>query len=337
MPKIVLIFLVVVVCCGYSSSNAVAQIFQRFVNDLGIERLSQQNQTAVVQPVVQQPVRGFTDDRGREKFSQRNQTDILAKRGEIRTELETLKDHPWAGIYTKGLFLGAHWELYIAPQAGFVYTCRSTDQVVNGALLLIDLNYGDVIWENGIIKLKPALENDKNEANPMPTEWITITWGDRLYLVPADGIVGLCNAINAGNLGFNPFFVRGDYRNNLRQPEGLPDVPETYKPYLLIKPIEGAIITVGETREVRKRSTIIYETVVTINKGKQDGVLPGMEFFVTTPENIKIFSPIKLTKVLDTESEGIIEQGQHLSMTTGELSIIGGKLQVGRSVSTRFR
>ena len=325
MPKIVLVFFVIVVCCGYSSSNAVAQIFQRFANDLGIERLSQRNQTAVVQPIVQQPVRGFADDRGREKFSQRNQTDVLAKRGEIRTELETLKDDPWAGTYTKGVFLGAHRELYIAPKAGFTYTCQSTDRHIGNNLALYDQNYGDVIWENGIIKLKPALENDGNEANPMPTEWVTITWGDRLYLVPADGIIGFCNAINAENLVFNPFFVRGDYRQNPGRLEGMPNIPDKYKPYLLAKPIEGEIITVGETREVRKRSWIAYETVVTINKGKQDGVLPGMEFFMTTTENIKIFSPIKLTEVSETESEGVIEQGR------------GGKPQIGWSVSTRFR
>ena len=266
-------------------------------------------------------------DRRNEKFSQKNRTEVIAKRGDIRRELETLTDHPWAGFYSKGLFLGAQWELSIAPESGFAYTCHSTDNFVNGCNL-IDHNYGSVTWENGILKLSPVLENNKEEHNHLPTEFVLIRWGDQLCLVPADGIIDFCNGVNSG-LGI--YFVHNG-RMGMPRPAGKPEVPDEYKPYLLEKPIEGKLIAVGETHEMRKRSTIVYETVVTINKGKQDGVLPGMGFFVTDS-----FLPIKLTEVMETESEGIMEQGQHRSMTTGERSISGGKPQIGWSVSTRFR
>ena len=268
---------------------------------------------------------------GNEKLSQRNRTEVIAKRGDIRKELETLTDHPWAGFYAKGLSLGAQWELSIAPESGFAYTCQSTDNFVNGSPL-IDHNYGSVTWENGILKLSPVLANDKNEHNHLPTEFVLIRWGDQLCLVPADGIIDFCNGVHSGRGAI--YFVRNG-RMGMPRPVGKPEVPEKYKPYLLEQPIAGEIIAVGETREIRKRTTIAYETVVTINKGTQDSVLPGMEFFASNPT--PIYAPIKLTKVSETESEGIIEQGLHQSMTTGERSIIGGKPQIGWSVSTRFR
>ena len=315
MSRTVLVLFVVVFCLGCTGNKTAS------------------NQVITsIPPISATPNQGgFAHDRGKEKFSQRNQTEVLARRGGIRSELETLKDHPWAGFYSHGGFPGAVRHLAVAPNAGFAYTCRSTDVYINGALALYDQNYGEVVWENGRLKLFPVLENEEDDT-PLPTEFVLIPWGDQLCLIPADGIIDFCNRINAGFGG--TCFVRDGYFG-MPRPVGRPEVPDEFKPYLLDVPIEGELIVVGEPREFRKRSSIVCETVVVVNRGRQDGVLPGMTFHVTNPENI--FAPIKLTKISDTESEGIIEQGLHHSMVTGERSIGGGSPQVGWTVSTRFQ
>lgn len=305
MPKILFTLLVIVVCC------------------LGCSSLKDKRD-------------GYASDHGREKFSKKNQAAVRERMKLVKEELKKLKDHPWADSYVRGMPpFGSHAELVIAPKSGYAYTRHSCDCGDGNGPLLYDQNYGEVTWENGRLKLSPALGKDEYfcDSFSVATELIPISWGDYLYLVPADEIIDFCNIVNAGDAIFGTFFIRGTYPWKSPPPSGKPDVPEEYKPYLLEKPIEGEIITVGETKELRKRSSIENETVVTINKGRQDGVLPGMQFLVTNPE--KIFAPIKLTKITNTESEGIIEQGFYKSMETGEQGIIGGKPQIGWSVSTR--
>jgi hypothetical protein len=289
MPKTILLFLAILVFCVGCSDNR----FAKFESNL----------------------------RG-EKFSENNRAEVNKQMRIVEAELKAkaLKDHPWAGVYTQGLPLGAMWKIAIAPKAGFAYTCISSDVFEGNRPALYDQNYGEAVWENGRIKLSPVLENDRQDHFPFSTEYVLIPWGDQLCLVPADGIIDFCNTVNAG---FGIYFVRGDYDIfSPPRPKGMPDVPEEFKPYLLEKPVEGEIIAVGETREYRDGSSMAKESIVTVNRGSRDGILPGMNFIVTNPE--KVFAPIKLTEVSEMESVGIIKQG-----TKQETP------QVGWSVSTR--
>ena len=253
--------------------------------------------------------------RREEKFSPKNRIEVLARRGKIKTEIDTLKDHSWAGHYSIGDGFMSRVQIVLAPKSGFIYTAESLDQIgLNGGL--IDQNYGDVNWENGRIKLSPVLENSTEVS--LPIEFIPITWDEQLYLVPANGIIDFCNAVNSG-LVFS--FVRnGDL--GTKPPTRMPDVPEEFKPYLLEEPIDGQIIATEETKTIRKHSSLVWETVVTINKGIRDNVLPDMKFHVTNPKAIS--GEIKVTMVMETESKGIMSQGE-----APETS------QIGWSVSTR--
>ena len=256
--------------------------------------------------VVRISPEGFSSDNGIEKLSRKNQAEVKKRMKAIKAELAKLKDHPWAGVYAHGMHPGAYMEIAVAPKAGFAYTYKSTDLFYGGGPALFNQNYGKATWEDGRLKLSPSLADDDRtdgqDYDPFSTEFVLIPWGDQLCLIPADRIINFCNAVNSG---FVICFFR-DFHYGTRRPTEKPDVPEEFKPYLLEKPIEGQVISVGETKEYRERSWTTKETVVKVDKGSQDGILPGMEFYVTSPE--KIFAPIKLTQVSETESEGIIKQ-----------------------------
>jgi hypothetical protein len=249
----------------------------------------------------------------------------------VKKELETLKDHPWAGVYyVSGGGLAASRHLAIAPKSGFAYTSRSDDLItgreVNGKMImehsLGDQNYGEVTWEDGRLKLSPIL--DVGTFAPLSTDFFLIPWDKKLYLVPTDNFIYCCNLVNRNypehHVMFGDNFLRdgqqiiGELREHpyRRLLSGKPEVPEKFKPYLLDKPVEGKVIAVGEPREVSKpygnREIKVKETVVTINKRKQDGLLPGMLFYKTyrTEKTAGLYT-IKLTKVSETESEGIVE------------------------------
>ncbi|MCL2623137.1 MAG: hypothetical protein FWD31_05650 [Planctomycetaceae bacterium] len=261
----------------------------------------------------------FASDRGREKLSKENQVAVRERSQKVKAELAALHGHPWAGTYHIIIHLGEHCTLDIAPDAGYAYTCFSSDQVDENGNLLCDQNYGSVTWENGYLKFSHTLASDGNDF-ASSTEFIPIAWEKRLYLVPANKVIDFCNAVNARYPLF-AFLLRNDFKT--KPDTGVPEVPEEFKPYLLDDPVEGEITAVGETREFLKISAQVKETLVTISKGSQDGILPGMTFWVTKPD--KIFYPITLTEVAEMESVGIIEQP--ITETTP---------QVGWSISTRY-
>ena len=271
-------------------------------------------------PFFKDKDKNFASDRGREKLSKENQAAVRERSQKVKAELATLDGHPWAGTYHIIIPLGEHCTLDVAPDAGYAYTCFSSDQADENGNLLIDQNYGSVTWENDHLKFSHTLESDGDDF-ASSTEFIPIAWEKRLYLVPANKIMDFCNAFNARHPLLYAFLLRNDFKT--KPDTGVPDVPEEFKPYLLDDPVEGEITAVGETREFRKISAQVKETPITINKGSQDGILTGMTFWVAKPD--KIFYPVTLTEVAETESVGIIEQP--IAETTP---------QVGWSVATVY-
>jgi predicted metal-dependent hydrolase len=289
-----------------------------------------------------------------EKLSEKNRATVQERMEAVQKELETLKDHAWAGSYSTNGVLTFDQLLVVAPKSGFAYTHRSNDIVtareVNGEWVseysLGDQNYGEAIWEEGCLKLSPSLS--LVSYTPLSKEFVPIRWDYLVYLVPADGIIDFCNTVNRGNgdssyIGRGTFFLRdaGKIWQDAMQkvqageerpkPTGKPEVPEKFKAYLLEKPIDGEVIAVGETREVSERKYGMdwksKKSTVTINKGSRDGLLPGMELHQTqrTEKSSRLFT-VKLTKIAETESEGIVETNLDEAIP-----------QVGWSVSTCVR
>jgi hypothetical protein len=190
--------------------------------------------------------------------------------------------------------------LALAPESGFVFRW-------DGCLGLYDLNYGEVAFSNGTVKLLFRYHNDRKGFQGMAPELLPVRWGERHYLIPADGIVKFTNAINAGTEpsslsgGRSPDFLlrRGDEKKKI---DGQPNLPDKYLSYILTEPIKARISSVDETH-VQQSHRI---TSITLDVGSADGLRPGMELYVQRPSNL--YDSAHVTSVSEHSAQAVIEQ-----------------------------
>jgi hypothetical protein len=235
-----------------------------------------------------------------EKLSAKNEAIIEKKRQIIEKEIAGLKDHPWAGQYYSGDGLGVNITLMLAPKNGFTV-------VWHGCLGLYDQNYGAVKWDGNLAKLSFALDLTNGYIGRYASEYKPIRWGKRIYLIPADEIIGFCNAINSRSEPrdkvHGSFFLRWGDEN--KKVSGKPELPDEFMAYLLDKPVDATIVSVNSA-PIKSFKNILGDTIttvtVTVNKGKKDGLLPGMELLITKPDDV--YNEVKLTKIGETQSEG---------------------------------
>ena len=234
------------------------------------------------------------------RLSSKNQAFVEAKWQRIVDEIATLQDHPWAGTYYEGDRLGTNITLTLAPENGFTITWY-------GCLGLYDQNHGTVDWDSEIVKLSFAWRTSDSGIGSYASEYRPIRWGERIYLIPVDGIIGFCNAINSrsepitGELGIGwSFFLRlGD---EYKKATGKPELPEQYMAYLLDEPVDATIVSIRGIRDGDYGAKI---ATIIVDKGKEHGLLPGMELrLINPPDHGLHFRSIKLTKVEELQSEG---------------------------------
>ncbi len=204
-----------------------------------------------------------------------------ARYEQVKRELSGLKDHPWAGTYRVGS-RGRGPALLVAPESGFVSKTESHGSWES------DLNFGDVTFS------KDGTLLPRYTFPPvfwLSSELVPVRWAGRRFLVPVKIIPAFCMAINSGHEpgrhlsgGRDEFvFVREDDRSKrLSGVEKRPDLPERFRGFLLAKPIEATVVSVGESafkwRECAKE--------LTLNVGQVDGVVEGMIFRLSDPPNV---------------------------------------------------
>jgi hypothetical protein len=256
------------------------------------------------------------DDRKRSKEAEKTAEKM---RGEIQAEIKTLANHPWAGDYYCGDGLGLNLSLVIAPKAGYVFEWH-------GCVGLVDRNYGALSEKDGRLHLVRTFTNNPKVSKGIAPEWVPVAWGSRMYLVPADEMIDFCNAVNEGSephVGMPSSFLlrRGDEEKKVT---GLPAVPPKYRVYLLKEPISAEIVSIG--RSIKRLDEADHEftyATVTVNVGKDHGLLPGMKLYVTSSDvDVEL---VEITTVDRVKAEGVIMQaGQH-----------SHRPQVGWKLSTR--
>jgi hypothetical protein len=195
----------------------------------------------------------------------------------------------------------------------------------HGCLGLYDRNYGSVEFANGVIRLLFTFENKREAFQGIEEELIPVSWDSRRYLIPPEYMIEFCNDVNAGwepreRLHGNYLLRVGDEKTEV---SGFPTVPYEYRSYLITRPIEVEIITVGTSR-THSGIFRFKETQVTLNAGETQGLLVGMELYVFEPD--RIAESVEVVKVWDETSEGIMTQ-----------TLIGETApQVGWKLSTRL-
>src|SRR5439155_7064816 len=93
---------------------------------------------------------------------------------------------------------------------------------------------------------------------------------------------------------------------------GFPELPKQFQAYLLTKPITGEVTSIIGKYQVKSKQFSNLKsrvTIVKINKGRKDGILPGMEFEVVKPDTFNFkFNNVEIKEVDENESTGEIVQ-----------------------------
>ena len=243
-----------------------------------------------------------------------------ARRAEIRAELETLGSHEWAGDYYAGDGMGVNTTLILAPRSGYVFEWH-------GCLGLYDRNYGAVTSEGRNLRLTFTFENVRKGFRGLAPELVAIPWGPRVYLVPADDVIGFCNEVNSGaeprtDMHGEYLLRKGDER---REVSGDPELPAEYRDRLLTRPVETTVLEVGTfTLRPSVSDWNFRDTPLILAAGSEQGLRLGMRLYVIDPPGLVEW--VTITKVETTRSEALMIQDE---------SDAGPK--VGWRVSTRPR
>jgi hypothetical protein len=234
------------------------------------------------------------------KYSSAAEKAADERRERILAEVKKLGAHDWAGEYYEGNGHGSNMNLTVAPEAGYVIECYAT-------LGTYDRNYGPVTMRDGRLRLSFTFENRRDGFHGIAPEFVLVPWGSRRYLVPADDIVGFCNRVNQGREPRSE--VCGSYLlrdgDEKKEVAGGPELPREFRDYLLARPVEATIVSIGKTT-IRPSVTSwdFKDTQVTLSAGDKQCLKVGMELIVTEPRAIPQW--VTLTKVESERSEGVL-------------------------------
>ncbi len=236
------------------------------------------------------------------KYAEEAATAAEQLRQKIKEEIQSLGKHPWAGEYYYGDGLGVNVSFMLAPQSGYLFEWH-------GCLGLYDRNYGPVSSTTGTIKLSFTYPNKRRGFQGIAEEFISVSWGERTYLIPSDDIVGFCNDFNARSEPRE--YLRGSYllrRGDAdKRVSGLPRVPDAYRTYLLETPILATIVAVGShTTRPSVSEWMFKDTAVTLDKGRKAGLLSGMRLYVVEPEDL--VESITITDVKENAATGLMTE-----------------------------
>jgi len=216
----------------------------------------------------------------------------------IETELAKRTNDEWSGEYYYGDGLGVNVTLLFGRAAGFVYTWT-------GCMGTYDQNYGAAQYEGNKLILSPKLLAERKGVPSIPLEFYLVRWSSRHYLIPATDIINFANHVNRGFEPRKSFYLssfllkKGEEKVRVA---GFPQIPPEYSGYLLQRPINAEVVSVGRVKPLEYGRTF----PIVISVGWADGVKAGMEFDVYQPKNT--FATAKVLKVDEHSSEAEVTQ-----------------------------
>jgi hypothetical protein len=193
----------------------------------------------------------------------------------IREELKQRPHESWETVYHGGHpgLNQSVTRLFVSEIKGYVCMMPKTESVGtvrrNGDRLLLRSNYGD--WG-------PGHATDTKD-------FVSVSWGKRLYLIESNRLIVFCNAVNAGQEPRREeqagFLLRED--DWQKDAPGAPLVPADFRRFLLKRPVQCAVRSVEQRMQEVPVPGFPYGdgklkgTLATVSAGKSHGLIPQGE------------------------------------------------------------
>ncbi len=223
--------------------------------------------------------------------------DAIAK---IQSEVESLGEHPWAGLYQSSGGTDTVLQLWLAPKSGIAYQDYGNAGVS-------DTNHGSISVKGAIAHATWALDPKSAMHALYPNvekDLVIIPWDDLVFVVPRSLIHRFC--LDAKEKSKNPHFsmalVRGDRSKSELQ--GEPVLPDDLKVFLDLPEIKCKVNEVENATDAPimmpdDRKLRVFKQTVTLNVGTNQNVFVGMKFDCVKDPNLQM----KITEVFEKTSK----------------------------------
>lgn len=203
-------------------------------------------------------------------------TPFIERYGLIAKELEKTVENEWAGTYSR--YVAPTWSDYLfwSTKNGFA---AFRDTCSNGPRAWV--NYGTASFRDGLLVVVPERGDTAEFVLKLPeTEYTPIKWGKQHWLIPTDKLTLFAYAVNSGSPD-----EYGRFYSKINEPENdgkvRPELPLQYKRLLGLPPIKAKVTEIGRQAEV-------WDKELTIDAGKNKGVIEGMGFWLIGVKNIDV-------------------------------------------------
>ena len=193
----------------------------------------------------------------------------------ITSEIQRTTSDEWAGAYSR--YVGETWSdvLVWTPELGFA---AYRDTCSNGPRAWV--NFGSARFENGLLFLTSEQTFTGEHVLAIKREYTPVKWGHQRWLIPTDELELFAYAVNSGSSDdYYRFYSKSD--GNADKPKGQPELPSQFKHILNRKPVKARIVQIGEKPEK-------WYPDVSIDAGKDKGVIVGMSFWLTGVKNTEL-------------------------------------------------
>ncbi len=197
-----------------------------------------------------------------------------SRRDSIITGAKTAKPNEWAGWYS--IDVGMTWSqrLLWAPDVGFA---AFRDTCSNGPRAWV--NHGRVSFDGrSLILLSDRQDSEQHLLELDESELMPIKWDQQHWLVPRKDLALFAYAVNSrSGIEYEIGYLKDEDQDKRRQ--GAPNLPSEVKQLLKLAPIKVKVIAIDESKDDQF-------PLMTINAGRDKGVIEGMSFWLTGQKSI---------------------------------------------------
>ncbi len=185
------------------------------------------------------------------------------------------RSNEWAGSYSR--YVGETWSdiLIWTPDDGFA---AYRDTCSNGPRAWV--NFGSAKFQKGLLILSSEQSYKDEHSLAVEHEFTPVKWGHQHWLIPTDELELFAYAVNSGSWeDYGAFYLKDNEVE--KEPKGQPEIPSTFKHILSRKPLKVKLLEAGMKPES-------WYGDITIDAGKNKGVIVGMSFWLTGVKNTHV-------------------------------------------------